>query len=95
MLFRGVLRPGDAGHGGEADGDGAAELPLKWLAEAGGDLVQAGVAGLVAGVDQAAQGLLRLAGPDRARVGFRAVLQVTQQVLGAGLVLAATQNERG
>ena len=33
-----------------------------------------------------AEGFLRLAGPDRARVGFRAVLQVTQYVGDAGLV---------
>src|ERR1019366_4223711 len=51
-----------------------------------GDRVQAVAAGLVAGVDQLAEGFLRLAGPDRVRVGFRAVLQVTQQVLDAGLV---------
>jgi hypothetical protein len=33
LLLHGVLRPGDAGHGGEADGDGAAELQFQRLAD--------------------------------------------------------------
>ena len=76
----------DAGHVGQGDGDRAAELLLEGLADGCGDRVQAVAAGLVAGVDQLAEGVLRLAGPDRAGVGFRAVLQVTQDVLDAGLM---------
>ena len=86
MLFRAVPGAGDAGNAGECDGDGAAELQLEGFADGGGDRVQALVAGLVAGVDQLAERVLRLGGPDRSGVGFRAVLQVTQQVLDAGLV---------
>ena len=86
MLPGGVLRAGDAGHVGQGDGDRAAELLLEGLADGCGDRVRAVAAGLVAGVDQLAEGVLRLAGPDRAGVGFRAVLQVTQDVLDAGLM---------
>ena len=86
MLFRAVPGAGDAGHVGQGDGDRAAELLLEGLADGGGDRVQAVAAGLVAGVDQRAEGFLRLAGPDRAGVGFRAVLQVTEYVGDAGLV---------
>ena len=86
MLFRAVPGAGDAGRVGQRDGDGAAELLLEGLADGGGDRVQAVAAGLVAGVDQRAEGFLRLAGPDRARVGFCAVLQVTEYVGDAGLV---------
>jgi hypothetical protein len=43
--------------------------------------VQAVTAGLVGGVDEAAQGADDLAGPDRARVGLGGVFQVPEQVL--------------
>jgi hypothetical protein len=47
----------------------------------GGDGGQALVAGQVGGVDQAAQGICDLAGPDGLRVGLRGVFQVPEQVL--------------
>ena len=77
MLF---LGPGIAGHVGQGDGDRAAELLLQRLAGGGGDRGQAVAAGLVAGVDQRAEGFLRLGGPVLAGVAFRAVLQVTKYV---------------
>jgi len=80
MLLRAVLRAGDAGDVGQGDGDGAAEQQLEGLAGGGGDRGQSGVAGLVAGVDQLAERVSRLGRPVRAGVGFRAVLQVTQDV---------------
>jgi len=46
----------------------------------GGDRVQALVAGQVGGVDEAAQGLGDLAGPDGVRVGLGGVLDVPEQV---------------
>jgi hypothetical protein len=45
-----------------------------------GDGGQALAAGQVGGVDQAAQGLCDLAGPDRVRVGLGGVLDVPEQV---------------
>ena len=41
---------------------------------------QALVAGEVRGVDQGAQGVSDLAGPDRAGVGFGGVCKITEQV---------------
>ena len=80
VLFRAVPGAGDAGHVGQGDGDRAAEQLLQGFADGGGDRGQAVAAGLVAGVDQRAEGFLRLGGPDLAGVGFRAVLQVTKYV---------------
>jgi hypothetical protein len=51
-----------------------------------GDRGQALVAGPIGGVDQPAQGIGDLAGPDRAGVGFGGVLAVADQVLAAQLV---------
>ena len=77
MLF---LGPGIAGHVGQRDGDRAAEQQLQRFADGGGDRGQAVAAGLVAGVDQSAEGFLGLGGPELAGVAFRAVLQVTKYV---------------
>src|SRR5271165_4242878 len=80
------LGPGDAGHGGQADGDGAPELGDQRRGRVAGDRGQAVVAGGVPGVDQAAQCPLRLGGPVRVRVGLGGVLVVPQYVSQAGLV---------
>ena len=66
MLGGGVLGAGDAGHGGQADGDGAPELGDERPGRVAGDRGQAVAAGDVPGVDQAAQCPLRLGGPVRA-----------------------------
>ena len=86
LLLRAVLRAGDAGHAGQAGQDGVPELVLQRFPHAGGDGVQALLAGGVPGMDQAAQRPLRLHGPDRARVALGAVLEVPQQVRKACLV---------
>ena len=70
-----VLRAGDAGDGGQADGDGAAELGLQRFPVFGGDGGKSLLAGGVPGTDEAAQrpdGLLR---PGGAGVGLGAVLR--------------------
>ena len=85
MLPGGVLRARDAGHVGQGDGDRAAELLLEGLADGCGDRVRAVAAGLVAGIDSLRRA--SCAWPGRcAGLGFRAVLQVTQDVLDAGLM---------
>ena len=55
LLLHVVLRAGDAGDGGQADGDGAAELGLQRLAVFGGDGGKSLLAGGVPGMDEAAQ----------------------------------------
>ena len=62
VLGGGVLRSGDAGDGGQADGAGAAELGDQRRGFVFGDGWQAVVAGVVPGVDEAAQCPLRLGG---------------------------------
>ena len=86
LLPHAVPRSGDAGDGGEAYADGAAELELQGLALFGGDGGQPVLAGGVPGMDEAAQrpdGLLR---PRRVRVGLRAVLEIANEVSCACLV---------
>jgi len=56
-----------------------------------GDGGQALVAGQFGGVDQAAQGVGDLAGPDGLRIGLGGVFQVPEQVLGALLVADAVE----
>jgi hypothetical protein len=63
----------DAGQAGE---DGVPELVLQWLADIGGDGVQALLAGGVPVMDEAAERPLRLHRPDGARVALGAVLIV-------------------
>jgi hypothetical protein len=56
-----------------------------------GDGWQALIAGQVRLVDQTAQGVCDLAGPDRLRVGLGGVFQVPEQVLGGQLVTDAVE----
>ena len=86
VLGGGVLRAGDAGDGGQADGDGAAELPDHGLRFVLGDGGQAVVAGVVPGVDQAAEPPLSLGWPVRVRVGLGGVLVIPEYVGQARLV---------
>ena len=83
VLFFGPGTRGTLARPGE---DGVPELVLQRFPDAGGDGVQALLAGGVPGMDQAAQRPLRLHGPDRARVALGAVLIVPQQVRQACLV---------
>ena len=85
-LFRAVLRPGDAGHAREAGQDRVPELVLQRFPHAGGDGLQALLAGGVPGMDEAAQRPPRLHGPNRVRVCLGAVLVVAQDVSRARLV---------
>jgi len=80
VLGGGVLRAGDAGDGGQADGAGAAELGDQRRGVVFGDGGQPAVAGVVPGVDQAAQRPLGLGGPVRIRVGLGGVFQVPEYV---------------
>ena len=80
LLPYGGLRAGNAGHSRQADGDGAAELQIKRLADLGGDDGKPLPDGAVPGVDEAAQRPLRLDRPDGAGVALGAVLVVPQQV---------------
>ena len=57
----------------------------------GGDGGQALVAGQVRLVDEGAEGLCDLAGPDRVRVGLGGVFEITEQVLAAQLVADAVE----
>jgi hypothetical protein len=70
----------DAADLGQPDGDAAAEQRQVLRGHLFGDGGQALAAGQVGGVDQAAQGLCDLAGPDRVRVGLGGVLDVPEQV---------------
>src|SRR5712691_1187625 len=86
LLLRAVLRAGHAGHAGQPGEDRVPELVLQRAADAGGDGLQALLAGGVPGMDQAAQRPLRLHGPDRPGVRLGAVLEIPQQVSQACLV---------
>src|SRR3974377_1039441 len=85
VLGGGVLRSGDAGDGGQADGAGAAELGDQRRGRVFGDGWQVVVAGVVPGVDEAAQRPLRLGGPVRVRVGLGGVLETPAGGSQAGL----------
>jgi hypothetical protein len=76
-LFGGVFRAGDARDLGQAHPDSVPELAAQGVGRRCGDLGQAGVAGLVGGVDQTAQRALGLFGPVRAGIGFRGVGEVS------------------
>ena len=76
-----LLAPGTRRTCGQPDGDAAAEQRQVLGGHVGGDGGQALVAGQVGGVDEAAQGLCDLAGPDGLRVGLGGVLEVPEQVL--------------
>src|SRR5580704_11350290 len=67
LLLHGGLRAGDAGHRGQGDRDGAAELPLKGLADLCRDDGEALFAGGVPGTDQAAQRPFGPAAASRSR----------------------------
>jgi hypothetical protein len=75
-----ALAAGQAGDGGQAVGDGAAECRQVLRGAAGGDVVQPGVAGQVRGVDQAAQRIRGPGGPGGVRVGLGGVLEIAEQV---------------
>ena len=77
VLFFG---PGTRGTLARPGQDGVPELALQRFPHAGGDGVQALLAGGVPGADQGAQRPLRLHRPDRARVALGAVLIVPEQV---------------
>ena len=63
-LLHRVPRAGDAGDGGQADGDSAAELLLQRLAVFGGDGGKSLLASGVPGMDEAAQRPLGLLAPE-------------------------------
>ena len=65
---------------GQPDGDAAAEQRQVLRCHLGGHGAQALVAGRVGGVDQAAQRLCDLAGPDSARLELGGVFEITEQV---------------
>jgi hypothetical protein len=85
--------PSDLRRGGHRDlrhrqvgKDGVPELVVQRLQRVGGDGGKSLLSGGVPGMDHAAQCPLRLRGPDRARVGLGAVLEVPQQVRQARLL---------
>ncbi len=71
---------------GPADADAVPEQLQVLRGGGGGDGGQALVAGEVRGVDEGAQGIGGLAGPDRAGVGLGGVFEVPEQVRTAKLV---------
>src|ERR1039458_4943554 len=77
---------GDAGDAGQPGQHRVPELLLQRSGDLGGDEGKLLLAGLVPGVDEAAQRPLRLHGPDGTGVGLGAVLVVAEQVLEACLV---------
>src|ERR1035441_7656405 len=64
LLLHGVLRAGDAGDAGQPGQHRVPELLLQRSGDLGGDEGKLLLAGLVPGVDEAAQRPLRLHGPD-------------------------------
>jgi len=90
-----ALGAGYAADLGQADGDAAAEQLQIFGGAVCGDGCQAVITGQVRLVDQAAQGVGDLAGPDGLRVGLGGVFQVPQQVLGAELVADAVEGVVG
>ncbi len=84
-----LVRAGDAGNLGWAGADAVTEQLEVFGGAVGGDGVQALVAGQVRLVDEGAQGVRGLAGPDRIRVGLGGVLEIPEDVGGAELVLYA------
>src|ERR1035441_3115188 len=86
LLLHGVLRAGDAGDAGQPGQHRVPELLLQRSGDLRGDEGKLLLAGLVPGVDEAAQRPRRLHGPDGTGVGLGAVLVVAEQVLEACLV---------
>jgi hypothetical protein len=84
LCFTVFPRAWDAGDGGEADGDSAAELQFQGLAVFGGDGGKSLLAGRVPGTDEAAQRPPGLLGPASARVVLGVVLHVAVTKLGSG-----------
>ena len=76
-----ALGAGDAADLRQADADAVAEQRRCSAVVSSGDGGQALVAGEVGLVDEAAQLVGDLAGPDRVRVGLGGVFKVAQQVL--------------
>ena len=84
-----AFRAGDAADFRQADADAVAEQQQVSGDRVVGDGGQSLAAGGVRGVDEGAQLVGDLAGPDRVRVRLGGVLKVAQQVLGAQLVAIA------
>jgi hypothetical protein len=76
-----ALGAGDAADLEQPDGDAAAEQRQALRGHLPGNRAHAAVAGHVGGVDEAAQRVCDLAGPDRLRVALGGVLKIPEQVV--------------